>query len=214
MMKKMLLAAVAMTGLSACQTAVYDGRQDAASLNAVNVPVVAQTNYAFDVAAPGGTLPASEQARLVAWFDSLGLQYGDVVYLDGPMASSARGSVADLAGRYGLLLADGAPVTAGNIPASAVRVIVGRATASVPNCPNWERPSSPDYQNRSHPNFGCGVNGALAAMIANPNDLVYGREGSGVADTRTSARAVQSYRDTKPTGDGGQLEAINTQGGQ
>ncbi|WP_265563347.1 CpaD family pilus assembly protein [Sphingomicrobium arenosum] len=211
MMKKLLLAAVAMSGLSACQTAVYEGRQDAASLNAVNVPVVAQTNYAFDVSAPGGTLPASEQQRLAAWFTSLGLQYGDVVYVDGANAASARADVAQLAGRYGLLLADGAPVTQGAVPAGAVRVVVGRATASVPGCPNWSRRDQPNFQNVSAPNFGCGVNGALAAMVANPNDLVYGREGSGVADSRTAARAIQTYRDAEPTGRGG-LEEVTTQG--
>lgn len=209
MNSKLLLAAVALTGLSACQTAVYDGRQDAAGLGAVNVPVVTQTNYAFDVSAPGGSLLASEEARLAAWFNSLGLRYGDVIYVDGPMADSARSDVAALAGRYGLLLADGAPVTTGAVPQGSVRVIVGRATAAVPNCPNWSRPASPNFQNLSGPNFGCSVNGAYAAMIANPNDLVYGREGSGVADARTSARAVEYYRDQAPTATEG-LQEVDT----
>ncbi|MCJ7422068.1 CpaD family pilus assembly protein [Sphingomicrobium astaxanthinifaciens] len=209
MMHKLLLAAVALTGLSGCQTAIYEGRDDAAGLGAVNVPVVAQTNYAFDVSAPAGTLPGTEQARLAAWFDSLGLQYGDVVYVDGPAAASARADVAALAGRYGLLLAEGAPVTSGAVPAGAVRVIVGRATASVPGCPNWTRADQPNLQNLANANFGCGVNGALAAMIANPNDLVYGRAGSGVADSRTAARAIQSYRDAAPTGDKG-LDDVTT----
>ena len=33
-------------------------------------------------------------------------------------------------------------------------------------------------------NFGCAVNGNLAAMVANPSDLVHGREGSGVGRRR------------------------------
>ena len=60
-------------------------------------------------------------------------------------------------------------------------------------------------------NYGCGVNSNLAAMIANPQDLVFGREGSGVGDNVTSSRAVDLYRKAVPTGQGG-LRDISTKG--
>ena len=43
-------------------------------------------------------------------------------------------------------------------------------------------------------NYGCAVNSNIAAMVANPQDLVHGREGSGVGRCRTAAKAVESYR--------------------
>ena len=200
--------------LAGCQSAgnsyIYDGRKSAAALGSVNVPVVTQTNYAFDVAAPGGNVPPAEAARLSAWFDSLGLQYGDVVYVEGD--TMARSDVAAVAGRYGLLLSNGAPVTEGALSPGSVRVIVGRATASVPNCPNWRRDGQPNPQNMSSPNYGCGVNGALAAMIANPNDLVYGREGTGLADTVTAARAIETYRENEARS-AGEVREVATSGG-
>ena len=62
------------------------------------------------------------------------------------------------------------------------------------------------------PGYGCAVNGNLAAMIANPEDLVHGREGSGLSDALTLTKAVESYRSMKPTGEGG-LKDISTKKG-
>ncbi|HET7817187.1 MAG TPA: CpaD family pilus assembly lipoprotein [Sphingomicrobium sp.] len=180
-----------------------------AGVGAVNVPVVTRSDFAFDAAAPGGVLPPSEAARLDAWFRGLGLGYGDTVYVDGAFAEGARAQVAEIAGRYGLLVAPGAPVTAGAVAADSVRVVVSRTVASVPNCPNWERPAQPNYNNKMVPGFGCAVNSNLAAMVANPGDLVHGREGSGIGDAATAARAVNIYRTTPPTGTKG-LTDIST----
>ena len=123
--------------------------------SAVNVPVVSRANYVFDAAAPGGTLSASERARLNGWFNSLDLRYGDAIYVDGGY-EAARAQVAEVAGNYGMLVSVGAPVTEGAIAPGTVRVVVTRAVASVPNCPDWtSRPSQPNYENRSMSNFGC-----------------------------------------------------------
>ena len=180
-------------------------------VSAVNVPVVTRADYIFDLASPDGSLPASESARLDAWFRSLELGYGDTIYVDGGAYSgAARDDVARAAGRYGLLVSDGAPVTAGSIVPGNVRVVVSRTRASVPNCPNWSERSQPNLANRSMPNSGCAVNSNLAAMIANPQDLVFGRDSSGVGDNRTATKAIQSYRSAIPTGTQG-LKDISTQ---
>ena len=120
--------------------------------------------------------------------------------------------VADIAGVYGILVTPGAPVTAGAVAPGNVRVVVSRTIASVPNCPNWERKSQPNYNNKSMPGFGCAVNGNMAAMVANPEDLFHGREGTGVLDPTTATKAVDVYRSQKPTGSGG-LQNISTKGG-
>ena len=53
--------------------------------------------------------------RLNGWFQGLGLGYGDSVYVDGGYADAARGQVAAIAGRYGMMVSAGAPVTAGAV---------------------------------------------------------------------------------------------------
>lgn len=202
-----LLLASAVAG---CTTAQAD--QPARGLTAVNQPVVSRTDFAMDVAAPDGTLPSSEEARLDAWFRSLGLSYGDNIYVDGDYAGAARNDVARVAGRYGMMVTAGSPVTAGNVQPGTVRVVVSRTRASVPGCPNWDRPASPDFDNQQMSNFGCAVSGNIAAMVANPQDLVHGREGSPVVDSLTASKAVNSYRSAKPTGEEG-LKDINTKKG-
>ena len=211
-MRHSLLILVAATSLSACGT-VAQKTDVTRGLEAVNVPVVTRQDFAFDAPAPDGYLPAEQKARLDGWFQGLDLNYGDRVYVEGPSATVARGDVARLAGRYGMLVSEGGPVLAGEVLPGAVRVVVSRTRASVPNCPNWDDAGKPtNYNNRTSSNFGCGVNANLAAMVANPEDLIHGREGSGVGDVQTSAKAVGMYRTTKPTGAGG-LQDISAKKG-
>ena len=183
-----------------------------AGIAPVNVPVVSRMDYAFDAAAPGGSLPASEAGRLDGWFAGMGLHYGDTIYVDGPYADGARAQIAEIAGRYGMMVSAGAPVTPGAVAPGTVRVVVSRTVASVPDCPNWERPSQPNYNNKTRPGFGCSVNSNLAAMVANPEDLVHGREGTGILDAATAAKAVGTYRSKAPTGNG-PLPAVSTKSG-
>ena len=165
----------------------------------------------FDAAAPDGSLPPGEQARLDAWFRGLDLSYGDAIFVDGAYAEAARSDVARVAGRYGMLVSHGSPVSQGIVAPGAVRVVVSRTRASVPNCPNWSVKSQHNYRNNNMSNYGCAMNGNLAAMIADPNDLVWGREGTGYGNADTASRAIRTYRNAKPTGEGGLID-ISTKG--
>ena len=198
------------TTLAGCGHVPYD--EPSRGVAAVNVPVLTRAEFIFDASAPDGSLSSAESARLDGWFSSLDLGYGDSIYVDGAYAGAARDEVARSAGRYGLLLSDGVPVTAGAVAPGTVRVVVSRTRASVPNCPNWSEKSQPNFANRSMSNTGCAVNSNLAAMVANPEDLIHGREGSSSVDVMTSAKAIQSYRSTAPTGQQG-LKDISTKKG-
>ena len=211
MSRKIGFIALTAAALAGC-TSFTPNDEPSRGLSAVNVPVVVRTDYVFDAAAPDGMLAPTEAARLDGWFRGLDLGYGDSIYVDGAAADGARDGVAAVAGRYGLMVASGAPVTPGVIAPGTVRVVVSRTRASVPGCPNWSEPAAPNYNNRSMSNLGCAVNANLAAMVANPQDLVHGQEGSGVGDALTSAKAVQSYRAAEPTGKGG-LKDISTKKG-
>ena len=210
MHRRLSFTLVAAAALAGCQHVPYD--EPSRGVAATNVPVVARSDYVIDLAAYDGALAPGEAERLDSWFRSLGLGYGDSIYVEG-YAEIARSQVATIAGRYGLMLSEGAPVTPSAIPQGAVRVVVTRTRASVPGCPNWSGVSQPNYQNKTMSNFGCAVNSNLAAMVANPEDLVHGREGSPVVDAMTSAKAVASYRSTAPTGTRG-LDDINTRKGK
>jgi pilus assembly protein CpaD len=209
MMARKSALIIAAAALSACQHVPYD--QPDRGLEAVNVPVVTRSDFALDVAAPGGSLPSSEAARLDAWFRSLQLGYGDSIYVDGAYSEAARNDVARVAGQYGMLVSSGSPVTQGSIPPGSVRVVVSRTRAEVPDCPNWSAPAQPNYNNRTMSNHGCAVNSNLAAMVANPEDLVHGREGDPYVDAAAASRGIGVYYSTPPTGKKG-LQDITTKG--
>ena len=209
-MTKKLIGVLLASTLAACTT---PGENTAdRGVSAVNEPVMSRATFTVDLAAPGGALPPEEVARLDGWFRGLNLGYGDSIYVDGAFAETARAQVAEVAGRYGLLVLPAAPVTAGVVPPGTVRVVVSRSRAEVPGCPNWSIPSQPNFKNRMMPNYGCAVNSNLAAMVANPEDLFHGREGTGYGDAATAAKAVDYYRRSEPTGKQG-LQDISTKKG-
>ncbi len=197
-MRTKLIAVLLASAVAACATP-GEGPADR-GVSAVNEPVLNRATFVVDVAAPGGVLPPAEVARLDGWFRSLGLGYGDSIYVDGAYAETARAQVAELAGNYGMMVLPASPVTAGVVSPDTVRVVVSRTRAEVPGCPNWSVPSNPNFQNRTMSNYGCAVNSNLAAMVANPEDLFHGREGTGVGDAATATKAVELYRNSEPTG--------------
>lgn len=196
MMRSKILVIAAGAMLAGCST--VNARPEA-GLASVNVPVVNRASYTYDAVAPGGVLAAGEAERLDAWFRALDMRYGDTVYVDGG-ALVAREQVAQVAGRYGLLVNQGSPATAGALGPNSVRVVVSRTEARVPNCPNWSRTAPANFDNLTGSNFGCGVNSNLAAMAADPNDLVHGRAAGSASDGATAAKAIKMYRDWPLTG--------------
>ncbi len=183
------------------------------SLDSVNQPVVQRTDYVFDVQG-GGRVSDSELRRLAHWFESLGLGYGDRVSVDTGSYDDqqARQAVAGVVAEHGLLLSPGVPVTAGAVQPGFVRVIVSRSHAFVPGCPNWEEAYEVGNRNTTGSNFGCSINSNMAAMIADPNDLVLGQAGSSSADARTSSKAVDAYRRRVPTGYSGTVKSESAGG--
>jgi pilus assembly protein CpaD len=173
---------------------------------------VTRADYVFDAAAPGGSLAPAEKARLDAWFRGLDLGYGDSIYVDAPYADAARYEVGQIAGNFGMMVQPGAPVTAGAVAPGSVRVVVTRTRAEVPGCPNWRVPSQPNFNNRTMSNFGCGVNSNIAAMVANPEDLVHGREGTNVGNNQAGTKAIMLYKSTPPSGQKG-LQSVSAKGG-
>jgi pilus assembly protein CpaD len=175
------------------------------SLSSVNQPVVQRTDYVLDLNSTGSGIPETEQQRLANWFDSLQLRYGDRVSIDqggGYADPASQQDVSDVAAQFGLLLTEGAPITAGGVQPGSVRVIVSRTSASVPGCPIWQDPQI-GAPTKTSTNYGCAINSNLAAMIADPNDLVLGQVGSSDGNSVAGNKAIRQYRTAPPTGAGG-----------
>lgn len=172
------------------------------SIYSVHQPVVQRTDFLLDLAAPDGLAP-SEAGRLQGWLQGLQLDYGDRVWVDQGLGygnSRAREEVAAVVQSYGLLLNDSAPVTAGAVPPGAVRVVVSRMRASVPTCPDWSDARTGEPVSGTHSNYGCAINSNLAAMVADPADLVLGQAGSPTGDAGETSKAVRTYRNRIQTG--------------
>lgn len=211
-----LAALVLGAGLAGCASPGVEGLTAAnnPSIYSVHQPVVERNDFVFDLATEGGRVSPAEIERLHGWFASIGLRYGDRISVDeGYGVGRARDDVALAVSEYGLTLADAAPVTPGPVPAGSVRVITTRTVASVPGCPNWDPADNgiAPRQNTST-NYGCATNANLAAMVADPNDLVRGQSDSGSGAAGTASRAIRVYRTRQPTGQQG-LPASSTRSG-
>jgi pilus assembly protein CpaD len=86
--------------------------------------------------------------------------------------------------------------------------VVSAAGAVVRHCPDW-RPAPMGEQEGQSSNYGCAAALNLAAMIADPADLIHGKtETASLAETAT--RAIKSFRETAPSGKGGTVEKVST----
>lgn len=194
-----LILAVPALMLGACGGTMNRG------IEPVHQPVVAHSNYSFDLNTSDGHLAPGEAERLQGWLASVKVGYGDRIALDDPSGANAgaRAEVAAIVERNGVFLADYAPVSAGELAPGAVRVIITRSTASVPGCPDFSRDRGPNFDQHTSSNYGCAINSTLAAMVARPDDLVRGQSGALTADPAVSTKAIQTFRKAANTGAGG-----------
>lgn len=179
-------------------------------------PIVSRTDFTFDVVTAPHGLATGEAQRLAGWFDGLALGYGDTVTLADPSGwhgDSASDGVGMVLSRYGMLLSgNGAPIEAGRPPAGSVRIVVSRAVARVEGCPDWSRGNYSGFDNATMSNFGCAAAQDLAAMIANPQDLVEGAHAAPGSDALVSVKAIDTWRAADPTGKAGLTKQSSTEG--
>lgn len=75
--------------------------------------------------------------------------------------------------------------------------VVGANSAYVPGCPDWSTSLAQAHEGNSS-NFGCATMTNLAAMIANPQDLLHGQDAStGSGDV--AVKAIKAWREAAPT---------------
>ncbi len=188
---RILIVATAALALSSCTTPGAN-----TSMYSIHQPVIERTNYAIDLDASGGMISPAETQRMSEWFNAMQLRYGDRVavdYGDSYAAPAVGQTVSGLVQDYGLMVANTAPVTPGAVAPGTVRVIITRSVASVPSCPDWSTTSDRNFDSSNHSNYGCSVNSNMAAMIADPEDLVRGRKDTAL-DSNSGNKAVNAHR--------------------
>ncbi len=191
---KFLTAAAASITLAGCAAGSMGTTNT--SMYSVHQPVVERSSYAIDLNSNGNGIAMSEQTRLGEWFDAMQLGYGDRVSIDagsGYVDAGATSMVSRAAADRGVLIDGMVPVSAGQVPAGMFRVIVMRSKATVPSCPDFSTDHDRNYNASNHSNHGCSMNSNLAAMIADPEDLVQGRDDKRL-DTNRGKKAVDAYR--------------------
>jgi len=113
---------------------------------------------------------------------------GDVVRIErppGPMAQARAMMLSTGLTREGLSTST---VVSPSTPADELRLQIEHAVASAPGCPDWSKPAGNDFDNTLHSDFGCSTATDLAAMIADPRDLLAGRVmGPAVGDNALAA---------------------------
>lgn len=174
-------------------------------------------------------LDAAEAERLRAFIDRAGSGYGgDDVFVVVVAAEGAPGSQqSTLAARRaaairGFLGRERIPASVVQIPPEPgrgrdlVAVSVRRYVAVLPACPDWTGVPGADFNNQPASNWSCATAVNFGMMLANPGDLVRGRD-PGYADGELAARSVRLYREgkTKPIiRDASAAEVFPSAGGQ
>ena len=206
MSRKALFTIVPLALATALALPAHAAPRENRGVGSVHQPVVSYAAYTYDVrSGADGGLNGSEAQLLEDWLVSIGLGYGDQVAIvtdAGYFSPSLHEGVANVVARHGLLIGEDSSAAAGTAPDGSVRVVVRRATASVPGCPNWRSTAETNMSLPTSSNFGCGLNSNWAAMVANPEDLVRGQGSESDLRTATSNRAISTYREKAPTGAG------------
>jgi pilus assembly protein CpaD len=145
-------------------------------------------------------LSSEESQKLSAFLDNAQVTADDHVYIEEP-ASGDRLAAQRIGQIAHQLAARGIGVRAlpakGDIPADQLTVLVERYVVTPPNCPDWTKDPVADHENEVYSNFGCANVTNLGLMVADPRDLVIGRQ-MGPEVGNPALAGIERYRDGKP----------------
>lgn len=142
-------------------------------------------------------LAAGERERLIAFAQRRELTTGDRVVVATAPTSDAlarrrvQAATAALASG-GVRFFSVSQMTDASLPQNTAEFRLERHLVTLPRCPNWSSPPQ-NWSNRPSSNFGCSNTTNLGLMIADPADLVGGRQ-MGPADGSHETLAIRRYR--------------------
>jgi pilus assembly protein CpaD len=191
-----LAAASALAGIAACAAPIAKPPSGAMSETTPRTPTVTLVKLTHNVRfQPGQFAPDADQESGLAKFlgDSEARRGDSVTILRGPSLADR-----DRAARLSQVLASrgmlSSVVTDNALAAGELKVVYDRYVVHPPRCPDWSQPNGDKLTNELPSDFGCSSSANLAAMVADPHDLVVGHTmGPIVGDAAT--RPVARYRD-------------------
>ena len=166
--------AAALAGCASAPEQHLDQERTSEAPNAIEVSVTHRTLAVhFE---PGETAPRPKDiAALNVLLATGDIAPGDEVRIEraaSVIADARARALASALARQGLRPTMVAP---GGAPEGEIHLVVEHAAATVPRCPNWTKPPGNDFNNTLHSDFGCATALDLAAMVADPRDLIEGR---------------------------------------
>lgn len=155
----------------------------------------------------GSELSSLDKARLRAFAESyLNGGYGPLTVM-GPSGSSNDRNGQDRSAAVREFLHEtgvdwsainGAAYRAGDDRSSELVLSYTHYVATASDCGVWTGLTARDYGNLRSPNFGCATQNNLAAMVADPHDLVEAQP-STAPDAASRIRAINAYRQGEVT---------------
>jgi pilus assembly protein CpaD len=121
-------------------------------------------------------ISADQAAYLEAFIAQTAIEPGSVVMVEHPssrlrLAHSRANTVETWLKSKGFEVSE---VKTSTVDEGKVQLMVDHLIALGPNCPNWQYHPYETFSSQVSPNMGCSDRSNLAAMVANPRDLVSG----------------------------------------
>ena len=191
----MALAAVLVAG--SCATSSYVANPAVYADGTVNHPISVEPGYrSIRISAPlsGGRLSTDESAQL-AMFVADFLSGGNGALTVSVPAGADSSETIGLVGEK--LVAMGVPrsrILVGTAAEAGGHIEIGYVAyaAHTAPCGNWTQDANDTDENLPMPDFGCSVQHNIAAMVANPRDLVEPR-GTGKSDAERRVTLTKQY---------------------
>lgn len=188
-------------GLAGCAPSVQDAQWSGAESPKHNQVLFLHQTYdvRFD---PGkDKLSPAEQKRLADYIANEDISlYDEITVASGNGDANAAGLAARRAASVATYLRSfhlkSAPDSVIAAPADQVTISIARYVVVTPQCPDWRKPSEDDPSNTPSSNLGCATETNLGLMVADPRDLVVGKD-LAPSDADHSDYAVQRYRQGK-----------------
>jgi pilus assembly protein CpaD len=200
-----LLGVACLAALASC--AMQEARQwqpVAGEVQKTNKVEFTRLSHTVRFAPGSSTLTPAETTRLFGFLDEADILYGDQLSLgvtgDNPLSQKREAEIRRILAKRGVLVAAAPaamPVGSGVASGDAMTVQLERYVVTPPSCPNWSKPTGGDPGNTEFSNFGCATATNLGMMVAQPRDLLVGRQ-PGPPDADPELHAIQNYRAGKP----------------
>jgi len=180
-LKSALLAIPLALAAGACSSSFEDRYQAALPVDQ-RLPIEVKSEVALlNIATDGkGRLSPQSRQQVAGFFSAYRGDSSGAIEIQtaagGRAAAQTEGEIRDLAAAYGIpgnyiKVAGYAPEAGAR---TTTRLAYVRYVASVPGCKNkdWSQNLSMTWDNTPYPTFGCSIQENVAAMVANPRDLV------------------------------------------